>query len=70
MVEPDDYFDQKRALERNADVFLEINENQTICGGFLPEAAGDGQIYGLSLRRGGELRDNFREFLERVSFLS
>lgn len=66
-VESDDFDEQRRALDRNWTVYHEIDENQATYGGFLPETA---EVFGLSLRTGGEMSDNFRQFLDRINFLS
>ena len=67
LVETESFHDQKRALDRNWSVYHEIDENQSSYGGFLPDT---NEVYGLSLRHGEALRDNFREFLDRINFLS
>lgn len=67
LAESEDLDEEKRALDRNWSVYHEIDENQSSYGGFLPDAS---EVYGLSLRQGDSLRENFREFLDRINFLS
>lgn len=66
-VGSDDFQEQKLALDRNWTVYHEIFEHQTLYGGYLPD---NGEVFGLSLRTEGLLERNFRQFLERINFLS